>query len=86
MIVSFDGRVVYRNPFIGLRLMDEEIAIATLMLATANWTRGQGPPPYPLAQGCQDQLISLAIDVRMMICLQRRTSWSNGSERWMYDE
>ena len=60
--LSFDGRVVYRNPFLGLRLMDEEIAIATLMLATANWTRGQGPPPYPLAQGCQDQLISLAID------------------------
>ena len=26
--ISFDGRVVYRNPFLGLRLMDEEIAIA----------------------------------------------------------
>ena len=42
--------------------MDDEIAIATLMLATASWARGDGPPPYPLAQGCQDQLISLAID------------------------
>jgi predicted dehydrogenase len=59
---SFDGRVVYRNPFLGLRLMDDEIAIATLMLATARWAGGDGPAPYPLAQGCQDQLISLAID------------------------
>ena len=60
--ISFDGRVVYRNPFLGLRLMDEEIAIGTLMLDTASWVRDEGPPPYPLAQGCQDQLISLAID------------------------
>jgi hypothetical protein len=60
--LSFDGQVLYRNPFLGLRLMDEEIAIATLMLATASWARGDGPPPYPLAQGCQDQLVSLAID------------------------
>ena len=60
--ISFDGRVVFRNPFLGHRLMDEEIALATLLLATASWARGEGPAPYPLAQGCQDHLISLAID------------------------
>ena len=60
--ISFDGRVVFRNPFLGLRLMDEEIAIASMMLATAAWARGEGPAPYPLSQGCQDHLISLAID------------------------
>src|SRR4029077_12329254 len=53
--ISFDGRVVYRNPMLGLRLMDEEIAIATMMVATAQWVRGEGPAPYPLADGCQDQ-------------------------------
>jgi hypothetical protein len=26
------------------------------------WIREQGPAPYPLAQACQDHLISLAID------------------------
>jgi len=60
--ISFDGRVLFRNPFLGLRLMDEEIAIGSMMLATAAWAREQGPAPYPLAQGCQDHLISLAID------------------------
>ncbi len=60
--ISFDGRVVYRNPLLGKRLMDEEIAIATLMTATGKWATDAGPAPYPLAEGCQDHLISLAID------------------------
>jgi hypothetical protein len=60
--ISFDGRVLFRNPILGHRLMDEEIAIASMLLATASWARGEGPAPYPLAQGCQDHLISLAID------------------------
>ncbi len=60
--LSFDGRVVYRNPFLGRRWMDEEIAIATMMTGTAKWLRDEGPAPYPLAEGCQDHLISLAID------------------------
>jgi predicted dehydrogenase len=60
--ISFDGRVVYRNPFVGQRLMDEEIAIASSMEATGRWSRDEGPAPYPLAEGCQDHLISLAID------------------------
>lgn len=60
--ISFEGEVVYRNPFEGLRLADEEIAIATITVATANWVRGEGPPPYPLAQACQDHLLALAIE------------------------
>ncbi|MEY9932953.1 putative dehydrogenase [Catenulispora sp. GP43] len=60
--LSFDGQVVWRNPFTGLRLMDEEIAIAALLTATADWVRDRGPAPYPLAEACQDHLVSLAID------------------------
>jgi predicted dehydrogenase len=60
--LAFEGEVVYRNPFVGLRLMDEEIAIATLLTTTAAWARGAGPAPYPLAQACQDHLIALAIE------------------------
>ena len=60
--VSFDGQVVYRNPFVGLRLMDEEIAIASLMVQMSNWVSGNGSAPYPLAQACQDHLVALAID------------------------
>jgi predicted dehydrogenase len=60
--LSFDGDVVWRNPFTGLRLMDEEIAIATLLTAMAAWVRDAGPDPYPLAEACQDHLLALAID------------------------
>ena len=60
--LSFEGAVVWHNPFAGLRLMDEEIAIATLLTATAAWARDGGPAPYPLAEACQDHLVSLAID------------------------
>ena len=60
--LSFDGRVVFKNPFTGLRFMDEEIAIAQLMVQMADWINGNAEAPYPLNQGCQDKLISLAIE------------------------
>lgn len=59
--LSYEGRVLYRNPFPGLSLSDEDIATATLLVAMARWSRGQGPAPYPLAEGCQDHAIALAI-------------------------
>lgn len=59
--LSFDGEVIWRNPFIGLRLMDEEIAIGAIMLEMADWCRGSGPPPYPLSGACEDQYLSLVI-------------------------
>lgn len=60
--IAFEGEVVYRNPFLGLRLMDEEIAIATILTATGAWARDEGPAPYPLADACQDHLVSLAVE------------------------
>jgi predicted dehydrogenase len=59
--VSLDGRVLYRNPFRGTRLSEDDIAVAAILEATGAWARDEGPPPYPLAQGCQDHAISLAI-------------------------
>ncbi|WP_298988805.1 Gfo/Idh/MocA family protein [uncultured Pseudokineococcus sp.] len=59
--VSFDGEVVYRNPFPGARLSDEEIAMASALEATGAWAREGGPAPYPLAEACQDHLLGLAI-------------------------
>jgi hypothetical protein len=59
---SVGDTILYRNPFVGLRFSDEEIAISTMIAATAAWARGDGPPPYPLAEGCQDHLIGLAIE------------------------
>lgn len=59
---SFDGRIVWRNPYLGQRLMDEDIAITSLLSATARWAAGDAEAPYPLAEGCHDHLLGLAID------------------------
>ncbi|MFC5826128.1 Gfo/Idh/MocA family protein [Nonomuraea insulae] len=59
--ISFDGRVVYRNPFAGASLSDDDIAVADILERMGAWARQEGPPPYPLADACQDHLISLAI-------------------------
>lgn len=60
--ISLNGKVLYKNPFIGLRLMDEEIAIGTIMVKMTDWITGSGDAPYPLREAAQDQLVSLAID------------------------
>jgi len=60
--LSHDGRVLYRNRFEGARLADDDIAVASLLDAMGAWVRGDGPPPYPLADGCQDHLLGLAIE------------------------
>ncbi|WP_034213201.1 Gfo/Idh/MocA family oxidoreductase [Actinoplanes subtropicus] len=60
--ITLGGDVLYRNPFPGRRWNDDEIATATLLTAMAAWVRGAGPPPYPLAEAAQDQLVALAIE------------------------
>jgi predicted dehydrogenase len=59
--ISFEGRVLYRNDFIGSRFSEDDLAVVDLLAGMAAWTRGEGPAPYPLAEACQDHLISLAI-------------------------
>jgi predicted dehydrogenase len=60
--ISLGGEVLYRNPYPGRRWMDEEIAMATLLERTAAWVHGEGPGPYPLADGMHDQQVALAIE------------------------
>jgi predicted dehydrogenase len=60
--IGVDGEELWRNPFLGLRLSDEEIAILTMLVATAAWVRSAGPPPYPLAQAIHDHALALAVD------------------------
>lgn len=60
--ITFDGEVVYRNPFFGRRWNDDEIAVAALLLQARAWVQGDGPEPYPLADGCYDHHVGLAID------------------------
>jgi hypothetical protein len=59
--LTLDGKVIFRNPYEGARLSDDDVAVAALLEATGAWSQGAGPPPYPLSQACQDHLIGLAI-------------------------
>jgi predicted dehydrogenase len=72
--ISLNGKVLYRNPFVGLRLMDEEIAIGTLMVKMADWIEETGVAPYPLWEAAQDQLISLAIEESVLTGKMVQTS------------
>jgi predicted dehydrogenase len=60
--ITLGSEVLYRNPYPGRRWMDDEIAMATLLERTGDWIRGEGPEPYPLAEGAQDQHLALAIE------------------------
>lgn len=78
--LSFEGRVIFNNPFVGLRFMDEEIAIAQMMVQMAEWINGKAAAPYPLREACQDQLISIAIDESIATGQEVRSSkaaWAN---------
>ncbi len=54
--------MVYRNPWQGTRLSEDDIAVASHLAAMGLWVRDEGPEPCPLAQGCQDHAVGLAIE------------------------
>lgn len=60
--ISVDGEVLWRNRTVGARFSEDDLAVVDLLLAMTAWCRDQGPEPYPLAEGCQDHLLSLAIN------------------------
>ena len=60
--VSVDGNVLWRNDFVGSGFSEDDLAVAALLGAVGAWARDEGPEPYPLAEACQDHLLSLAID------------------------
>jgi len=60
--IALGGEVLFRNPYVGQRFNDDEIATAALLQAMAAWVRGDGPPPYPLAEGTHDHHVALAIE------------------------
>ncbi|HET9650044.1 MAG TPA: Gfo/Idh/MocA family oxidoreductase [Microlunatus sp.] len=60
--ISVDGRVVYRNRYAGARYSEDDLGVAELLAAAGAWRRGEGEPPYPLAEACHDHQVSLAIE------------------------
>jgi predicted dehydrogenase len=81
--ISHDGVVVYRNPYQGCRLAEDDISVAAIMDQMAAWCRGEADEPYPLADGCQDHLVALAIEESVRTGTGVRTAnepWAPGSE------
>src|SRR3954447_2517279 len=79
--ISFDGRVVYRNPFPGARFSEDDLAVALLLEQTGAWARGEGPEPYPLADGLQDHLLSVAMQESLATVREVRVdreAWAHG--------
>ena len=76
--LSFGADIVYRNPYVGRRWMDDEIAMATLLELMGAWIRGDGPEPYPLVDGLHDQQIALAIEESAV----NDTTVRTGAEAW----
>lgn len=60
--ISFGDLVAWRNPFPGQRWNDEDIAMASMLVDTARWVGGDGPPPYPLRDALQDHAVALAVE------------------------
>jgi predicted dehydrogenase len=76
--ISFDGEVLWRGEYPDVRLSDEDLAITALLRRTGSWARDEGEAPYPLAQACQDHLLSLAIEESVRAGADVTTS----SETW----
>jgi predicted dehydrogenase len=76
--LSFEGRVVFRNRFPGVALSDDDLGTAELLSSTGAWTRGDGPAPYPLAEGLHDHRVGLALEESA----ERSTTVEIGDEPW----
>jgi hypothetical protein len=55
------GESAYSNPFLPARLADDEIAIAEILARMGTYVLKDGPEPYPVAEGAQDQYLALVM-------------------------
>lgn len=62
LTAAFDGEIVYRNPFVGSRLSEDDLAVADHLVAMGRYVRGEGPEIYSLADGIHDHALGLAIE------------------------
>lgn len=61
--ISLDGDVLWRNGWFGGRMSEDDLAVAEILQRMGEHVHGDGPPPYPLADACQDHAIALAIEL-----------------------
>lgn len=78
MYISFKGERVYENPFSGMRINDDEIAITDMMVRMKRYVE-TGEEFYPLREGLQDAYIDFTMEEALIsgntICTESQ-SWS----------
>lgn len=60
MYISFQGRRIYENPFPGVRLNDDEIAVTDVMMHMKHYVE-TGEDFYPLREGLQDAYLDFSM-------------------------
>lgn len=60
MYISFQGRRIYENPFPGVRLNDDEIAVADVLIHMKKYVE-TGEEFYPLREGLQDAYLDFSM-------------------------
>lgn len=61
MYMSFRGHRIYENPFPGVRLNDDELAVADMMMHMKAYVE-KGIDFYPLEEGLQDAYLNFCMD------------------------
>ena len=77
--ITWGSEVLFRNPYLGRRWSDEEIAIGTLLDKTAAWVRGRGPRTVPARRGRpgpSDRARDRGVRRRRPPCLHHCRGWA----------
>lgn len=61
MYISFKGQRIYENPFPGVRLNDDELAIADMLMRMKKYVE-TGEEFYPLREGLQDAYLDVCME------------------------
>lgn len=60
MYISFKGKRIYENPFLGMRINDDEIAVTDMMMRMKKYVE-TGEDFYPLRDGLQDAYLDFTM-------------------------
>lgn len=61
MHITFRGQRVYENPFVGMRINDDEIAVTDMMVRMKKYVE-TGEDFYPLREGLQDAYLNFCME------------------------
>lgn len=79
MYISFKGERIYENPFSGMRINDDEIAVTDMMMRMKKYVE-TGEDFYPLRDGLQDAYLDFSMEKALVtgeVLKTEEQSWSS---------